>query len=211
MNFDSLRKMVGGVVLELGDGQGLAEGVHSMTAPNVKALLNGIVGIAPGWKHLEVGTHQGGTFIAAMQGNMDAYGVSYDDWSQFWFVREGFTKDVLADNMKKFAPLMGQTELVRKNFFERKEIPAIVNPPDSFFYDGAHEAEFQEKATIAAFEVCADPFVYIVDDWNEYGAKEGTEAGIAACKPSQIRRWELGAPDSGEMFYQGIGLFVVSK
>jgi hypothetical protein len=190
-----------------------------MTAPHVKALLNGIVGISPGWRHLEVGTHQGCTFIAAMQGNMDAYGVSYDNFSQFWFCRDSggcFTTSALERNMEKYKDRMGKTELVRKDFFKHPyDWPSVTRKElrvfDSFFYDGNHDEEWQYEAVISAFKACADNFVYIVDDWNLEGVRPGTHAGFKESNPKDIAHWDLGKENTGDDFYEGIGLFVVSK
>ena len=214
MNFTSLSMSVSRVLHDLCDGTELAKDVDGMTSPKVKALLNGIVGLSLGWRHLEVGTHQGATFIAAMQGNMDAYGVSYDDFSQFWHCSDSggcFTSSALKRNMEKYADRMGNTEFIRKDFFERTEIPSSIDPPDSFFYDGNHDEEWQEKAVIEAFKACADNFVYIVDDWNLPGVRDGTLAGFEKSNPKDTRHWNLGKENTGDDFYEGIGLFVVSK
>src|SRR5210317_616611 len=125
MNYVSLCASVGNILSDIGDGTELASDVPGMTSPKVRALLNAVVGLAPGWKHLEVGTHMGATFISAMLGNMDAYGVSYDNFSQFQWGRteEGgfFTTTLLAKHMDKYKDQMGHTELVREDFFNRLE------------------------------------------------------------------------------------------
>jgi len=219
VNFNSLCMSVGRVLSDLCDGTELASDVAGMTSPKVKALLNGIVGLSPGWRHLEVGTHQGATFIAAMQGNMDAYGVSYDNFSQFWHCADSggcFTSSALARNMAKYKDRMGTTELVRKDFFKNPyDWPSVTRKElmvfDSFFYDGNHDEEWQEKAVIAAFKCCADNFVYIVDDWNLPGVRDGTLRGFERSHPKNTRHWNLGKEYTGDDFYEGIGLFVVSK
>ena len=210
MNFDSLCMSVGGILADLGSEE-LASDVAGMTSQKVRRLLNGIVGLSPGWRHLEVGTHQGATFISAMLNNMDAYGVSYDNFSQFWHCPDSggcFTSSALARNIEKYKDRMGQITLRRTDFFNN---PYELLSFDSFFYDGNHDQEWQEKAVIAAFEACADNFVYVVDDWNLPGVREGTLEGFEQSKPRDTRHWNLGKENTSDDFYEGIGLFVVSK
>lgn len=179
----------------------LAHGVVGMTTPRVQQLLNRVVAYEKGWRHLEVGSHKGATFIAAMQNNEWAKGVAYEDYSQF--VEEGL-RGTLRLNLERFRPLMGEFELREEDFFNA----CVEGGFNSFFYDGDHSMGSHFLAATAAFDVCSDPFVYIVDDWGWLEVKEGTWQAMAKGSIREMRHWSL---SEDERYHNGLGVFVVRK
>ena len=182
----------------------LAKGVQGYTAPKVQGFLNWLVGTRPGGRHLEVGTYQGATFIAALQGNKEASGVAYDNFSEF--DDDGEIEATLRENLEKFSPEMGQWCFKARDFFEN--VGVWKDEFDSFFYDGLHTAEAHYKAVSAAFEVCKPGFVYVVDDWEWEAVRTGTWVALKDHDIKRIQYWHL---DKKDGYHEGLGVFLIEK
>ena len=173
--------------------------VEGYSTPAVKTLLRSIVRLRPYWGHLEVGAHFGSTFIAAMSGATTARGRTYEDFSEFTGTEK---RNKLLENMGRY----GVSGLVEEDFFRRT---APCQGFNSFFYDGAHTEDAHRSATVEAFNVCADRFVYIVDDWNNDTVRSGTWSGFRILCPTLMKYWWLGK--GTHEFHEGVGVFVMEK
>jgi hypothetical protein len=180
-----------------------------MTGPKIQALLNGIVGLRPGWKHLEVGVHQGKTFISAMKGNMEALGVCYENFCEF--DGGGNSKRELMQNFDEFRGEMGPFVWMCEDFFNREPLHEGFLPFDSFFYDGEHSPDGQRNAVVEAFKLCADEFIYIVDDYGNDFVRVGTEIGLDMYSGKEMKIWEFGMGRNESDWHQGLGLFWIRK
>jgi len=141
---------------------GLFAHIHCMSRPRVYAVLNAIVSsMEAGELYVEVGTYQGGSMIAALQGN-DAEAIGVDSFGEF---KETNSFDVTLNNFAKFgiAPRASLKNMTYQEFF--------ADVPNGFEiqvynYDGEHGYEPQLAGMEAAWRFLAPGALIIVDDYT---------------------------------------------
>jgi len=183
---------------------------HSLTGDLVRKLLNQAVRESD--SYMELGVYCGGTFCAAMYGNDDVPAVAIDSWRETFgiTVKSGIRpKDEFHKNTKRF--IKASFTFIESDHWEVKALPIS---PRLFFYDGDHSIMAQEKALTHYAPMCADVFIYIVDDFNWERVRAGTLLGIQKAGLRIIMQEWLGkgAPESdGKGYWNGIGMFLLSK
>lgn len=187
-----------------------AEIQHSLTGDCVRKLLNTAVRASE--SYLELGVYCGGTFCAAMYGNDDVPAVAIDSWRETFgiTVKSGIKpKDEFHKNTKRF--IKAPFTFIESDHWDVKTLPFS---PRLFFYDGDHSIMAQEKALTHYAPMCADIFIYLVDDFNWDRVRAGTLLGIQKAGLRIIKQEWLGsgAPESdGLHYWNGVGMFLLAK
>lgn len=177
--------------------------LNGMSAKENRILLNEL--LKAGDKYLEIGVHRGSTFVSAMYNN-DVKAVAIDNFSQFGQVRDEFLHN---------CSLSGITEkmtFVEADCFnltdEQKE---LIRGTNVYFYDGDHRHEDQEMALTYYLDYLADPFIFIVDDWNHQPAVNGTESGIRLTNLKVHKEWILNSANTGKGWHNALYVAVLSR
>ena len=116
-------------------------------------------------RYLEIGTWKGSSVCSAMCGNK-AKVVCIDNWSEF-----GGPKAEFLVNFEKFK---GENDAT---FIENDcyKIDVSVLPKfNIYMYDGNHSHDSHYNALFHYYNCLDDIFIFIVDDWNWKGVRDGT-------------------------------------
>ena len=116
-------------------------------------------------RYLEIGTWKGSTVCSAMYGNK-AKVVCIDNWSEFGGPKDEF--------LKNFNTYKGENDA---RFIEQDcyEVDISQFPKfNTYMYDGNHTKDSHYKALVHYYDCLDDMFVFIVDDWNWKGVRDGT-------------------------------------
>lgn len=170
----------------------------------VKHFLNNVCSY-PGTNYLEVGVHQGATFIPAMFMNILDNSTAVDNWSVF-----GNVKDAFIDNSKRFIH-------TAYNFIEQDCFTLSVDQFDHkvnvFFYDGDHSYDAQYKAVTYFEPFLDDTFILVVDDFNYERVEKGTLDAINASNYNTLYKEIIKTNVEGDPlgWWNGMGIFVLEK
>ena len=177
--------------------------LSGMSVRENRILLNELV--KSGDKYLEIGVHRGSTFVSAMFNN-DAKAVAIDNFSQFGQVKEEFLLNCSLSGLNE------KMTFVEADCFnlsdEQKE---LVRGTNVYFYDGDHRHEDQEMALTYYLDYLADPFIFIVDDWNHQPAVSGTESGIRLTNLKVHKEWILNSANTGKGWHNALYVAVLSR
>jgi len=175
--------------------------IEGMSSAWNRYLLNNLAG-AGEINYLEVGVHQGSTFVSALYGNNIKNAYAIDDWSQFGNVEVAFK-----ENCSKFN--------INYKFFGVNCMavnPACIKDINFYFYDGHHGDYVTTDALTHFYDSLSDEFLYIADDYNWKDIGNGVLRGIERCNlkiKEQIILLNEGIDD--KKWWNGIGIFVLSK
>jgi predicted O-methyltransferase YrrM len=120
-------------------------------------------------RYLEIGTWKGSSVCAAMCNNK-AKVVCIDNWSEF-----GGPKAEFLANFEKFK---GENDAI---FIENDCYKIDISTLPEFniyMYDGNHTNESHYKALLHYYTCLDNIFIFIVDDWNCKGVRDGTISSI---------------------------------
>ena len=177
--------------------------LNGMSTRENRILLNELV--KTGDKYLEIGVHRGSTFVSAMFNN-DAKAVAIDNFSQFGQVKEEFLHNC------SLSGLNDKMTFVEADCFnltdEQKE---LLRGTNVYFYDGDHRHEDQEMALTYYLDYLADPFIFIVDDWNHNPAVTGTQSGIQLTNLKVHKEWILNSANTGKGWHNALYVAVLSR
>ena len=156
-----------------------------MSSRENRILLNELVKDTD--KYLEIGVHRGSTFVSAMYKN-GAKGVAIDNFSQFGTADENkkwFDQYCNEHDVKDFS-------FINNDCFNLTESEKeLVKDCNIYFYDGDHRFEDQERAVTYYFNLLANPFILIVDDYNHGPCVEGTKKGFELTNAVVHKEWVL--------------------
>lgn len=186
----------------------LIQGVLSMSGMSsvqVRHLLNNILNIS-NINYLEIGVYQGSTFISALYENEVNSVYAIDDWST---VAEN-TKQVFMDNCERFG-ICDFTFLEEDAY--HVDLKKIKHKINIYFHDAQHSEEFSVKALTHFYDILANEFIFIVDDFDWKGPPEGTLKGIQECELRILHQWHLksNCMSDYEGWWNGIGIFALKK
>jgi hypothetical protein len=162
-------------------------------------------------RYLEIGTWKGSSVCSAMCGNK-AMVVCIDNWSEF-----GGPKKEFLNNFNKFK---GENDA---SFIENdcyKVDVSLLPKFNIYMYDGNHTNESHYKALSHYYSCLDDVFIYIVDDWNCKGVREGTEQaiqelGLTVVYDRSIRlTWDdthTPIPLANQTWWNGIYVAIIQK
>lgn len=181
-------------------------GIYGMSDKTNRILFNELV--KPGDKYVEVGTHEGSTFVPALYDNQ-AFGVAIDNWSQFatWQTRNN-----LINNCSRIGNSTYQ--LVEQDCFALDDATkALIRGANVYFYDGLHSFATQEKGITYYMEYLAPQAIIIVDDWDydHDGVAAGTRSGLEKTGIKVHKEWVLNKSTTGLRWWNGIFVAVVER
>lgn len=157
--------------------------VPGMCAAKNRMMINHLCG-HDDTKYLEVGTHVGAMFTAALAGNKPAYACGIDNFSEFAFPG---AEDMFKKHMKEHVKC--KYDFFNRDCFDltktQKEKLA-KQKINTYLYDGPHSREDHIRAMSKFVDVLDTVFIYIVDDWNDDAVRRGTFQGL---KANNIRVW----------------------
>lgn len=121
-------------------------------------------------RYLEIGTWKGSSVCAAMCNN-SASVIAIDNFSEF-----GGPRQELLANFNHFRGANDATFIEGDSFaMDISEFPKF----NIYLYDGDHSEKCQYDALKYYYDHLDDEFIFIVDDWNWQGVRNGTLAAIA--------------------------------
>lgn len=120
-------------------------------------------------RYLEIGSWKGSSVCSAMYEN-EAKIVCIDNWSEF-----GGPKHEFLENFMKFKG-KNDAMFIENDCFkvETEYLPSF----NVYMYDGNHQYESHYRALVHYIGTLDDIFIYIVDDWNWYDVRKGTQESI---------------------------------
>lgn len=163
-------------------------------------LLNNLVGIKR-VNYLEVGVWQGSTFISALYGN-EYKATAIDNFSQY---QDEKPKDNFHDYCQRFCIAY---DFIEKDCFEVDWLRDI----DFFFYDGDHLPDKTAQSLTHFYNSFSDEFIYIADDYNWKGVREGVAEGIKQTGLKiEYQRWLRSENNDADKWWNGLGIFKFKK
>lgn len=163
--------------------------------------------------YLEAGVYCGGSFCAATFNNTNLKGTcAIDNWGENFHYQTG--RDAFKQNVAQFFPKDVPFTLIEKNHWEVEQLPFT---PDLYYYDGKHDALSQEKALTHFGPMCAEKFVYCVDDLNNAEVKTGTYRGLE--RFNVLYRHEVFTPFNARTltspyvspYWNGFGIYLLEQ
>lgn len=177
-------------------------GIEGMSSKRVRCLLNNLNSL-PGARYLEIGIHQGSTFIPAVSNNPHLVAVAIDNWSTHG---ENGSREAFHRNLKNH-DLEGKHTIIDRNCFGLKpEDIDKVHDINVYFYDGNHEHGDQSNALTYYINRLTETFIYICDDWNHQPSKTGTQEAEEKLNLKVCKKWEL-----NDGYWNGILVAVYQK
>lgn len=161
--------------------------VTGYTSPKIRHLLNNL-GELPGAHHLEVGVHEGATFVATNFRNRMSSSVAVDNWSEF--AQNGKSRERFIGNAGKFLTPGSYRFYEQDCFAVTKE--QLPDPVDFFLYDGSHGYESHLKALTHFCPLLDDVFLFLVDDWGWPDTRKGTRQAVQELGLKTLFEAELG-------------------
>ena len=142
--------------------------MEGMTGTKTRHFYNNLLNTEDA-RYLEIGTWKGSSVCSAMCGNK-AKIICIDNWSEF-----GGPKSEFLTNFQRYK---GNNDA---SFIESDcyKIDVSLLPKfNIYMYDGNHKNESHYKALLHYYNCLDDMFIFIVDDWNWNGVRNGTMDSI---------------------------------
>ena len=177
--------------------------VGSFTSPPIRHILNNLGAISN--RHLEIGLHLCGTYIATnYKNNLESYGI--DNWSQF--CEDDRTKNEAIQNCKRL--LKNNYTIIDKDCWQiTNEIPDNI---DLYTFDGGHNEASQHDAVTYYKKYLADECIMITDDASWSTVREGTARGIKDAGLEIVKDWFLwDGVESSPKFWNGLLITLLKK
>jgi len=146
--------------------------MEGMTGIKTRHFYNNLLNIKDA-RYLEIGTWKGSSVCSAMYGNK-AKVICIDNWSEWGGPKNEF--------LVNFAKFKGDNDAI---FIENDCFKVDVSTLPKFniyMYDGEHSIESHYKALLHYYNCLDDLFIFIVDDWNWRGVRNGTFESIDKLK-----------------------------
>lgn len=177
--------------------------IYGMSSARNRHLLNNLGAELTDFNYLEIGVHQGSTYISSLYQNKVKDSWAIDDWSEFYNQKINFI-----NHCKKFKV---QCNLIEADCFT-VDVSKIRNI-NFYLYDGNH---WDDKTTMGLtyfYDSLADEFLYVVDDFDWDGVQLGTFRGIERCnlkiKEQIYLESHIGNNEDG--WWNGLGIFILQK
>jgi hypothetical protein len=192
------------------------EQLKGFSNSSVRHLLNNLGRSAT--SYLEIGLHQGSTFISTLAENQISYAMGIDNWSWSGGREHKKTFQDNTNNLlfsKQMYPHIFDLRDVdcfqwiynNQNYFTTNNRP----PFDLFFYDGGHTYIDQLSAIKLFFDSLARVSVIVVDDYASPVVKEATmDAFRQLSREFKILSFDIWSLPNGE-FWEGLGIHLVEK
>jgi hypothetical protein len=187
--------------------------IHGFSTPAMRHLFSNLCNI-DGLHYLEVGVYCGGTFIAAFNKNLCTAAVGIDNFAQD-FSRQG-VREELAANLQKWRDTGNYVHFIEGDCFELAEKPEEIGSRyDVFCYDGHHDFEPTSNALPAFFDLLADRFIFIVDDFHWPQVSAGVKTGFETLegKVKIVQEWKLSGKrkQDDKIWWNGVFIALCEK
>lgn len=188
--------------------------LSGMSSPKVRHFLNNI--IYPDTRYLEVGCWRGSTFVAALWKNEPEIAFAIDNWSEFndpnfqiFYFQQvaGHPRDIFLQNVERFVET-DKKVIIEGDCFDLDPNSMGIYNINTYFYDGAHDYDSQHKSLTHYYEVLDKEFIFIVDDWNNDYAKNGTRDAIRDLNLTPLFEYEGIARSNGDVAEWWNGLYI---
>lgn len=144
--------------------------INGMSGRKYRMFINNLIGSLPDPRYLEIGSWAGSTLCSAISGNK-VEALAIDNWSQF-----NGPSQLFFENLAKFKGSDARVSFLDRDF---RAVPwATVGLYNVYLYDGPHAWADQRDGIALVKQALDDQFVFVVDDWNWPGVREGTQRGI---------------------------------
>lgn len=184
--------------------------MEGMSGTKTRHFYNNLLNIEDG-RYLEIGTWKGSSVCSAMYGNKNKV-VCIDNWSEFGGPKQEFLK-----NFEKFK---GQNDatFIESDCF--KVDVSLLPKFNIYMYDGNHTVDSHYNALYHYYNCLDELFIFIVDDWNWDGVREGTMSSIAKLNLKVLYEREVrltwdgshSSPDVGrKTWHNGIYVAILQK
>ncbi len=165
-------------------------------------------------RYLEIGTWNGSSSIAAVYKN-NITGLFIDNWCQF-----GGSSDLFIENISKYGNGSSSISFIESDCW-KVDLSQLNGTFNVYLYDGDHSELDHFKALEYYLPVLDDQFIFLVDDWNWFGPRDGTMRAIRELNLKIRFRHEIFmSPDDllnmpnhigKQTWWNGIGIFVLEK
>lgn len=182
--------------------------INGWSSPRNRHLLNNLLDM-PDVNYMEIGAYKGSTFISATYQNNINYSYVIDNWSECDDIYDD-ARTALLRNCKTFE--VSNYELIETNCFA-VDLAKIKNKINVFFYDGNHERKLTRNSIVYYYDVLADEFLYIIDDYDWEGPYWGIEDAIVKRNLEVVYRKHLKSNGMNDVdtWWNGIGIFIFRK
>ena len=205
------------------------QGRH-MTGQQLQHFLNNIV--YDGCNYLEVGTHRGATFCAAMYRNTPNKCFTIDNFCQF--NEDGDVEEAFNKNINLIVPDLNNHTHINHDCFDIDYQKYNIQDIDIFFFDGPHSENDHNNAIERYYDILSNESIVIIDDWAGSEVRRGTEEAINKlvankkienpfylCAPEFlqseitnkrcVQNYKIKYGDDGEGWHNGVGIFYIKK
>ena len=141
--------------------------LDGMSSNKTRHFFNNI--ITPTSRYLEIGTWKGSTLISALFENDPEFHIAIDNFSEFTGPRLDFH-----NNCRQLLSYGNRANFLDAGCFDIDPKDFGINNINTYFYDGKHDYEDQYKAITHYYDVLANEFILIVDDYNWPQVQAGT-------------------------------------
>jgi hypothetical protein len=181
-----LKRSLDRAVANIGGPPDFVRAIDGMSGQKYRTFINNFIGSHSDARYLEIGSWQGSTAAAALNGN-SVKALCIDNWSQF-----GGPKSAFLANIER---VRSQSPDVDFRFIEndfRLVDYTSLGRFNIFLFDGPHEELDQYDGIMVARLALEKSFVLIVDDWNWRQVRLGTfrairDAGYSIASSIEIR------------------------
>ena len=177
--------------------------IEGMSSAMNRHLLNNIGGNLNGFNYLEIGVHQGSTFVSSLYGNDVIQAWAIDNWSEFQNQIGYFEGNCQRFNIPY--------KFIEADCFSVN--PREIENIEFYLYDGNHYTEQTAKGLSYFYDSFSDEFIYVVDDFDWEGVQQGVELGIKQCnfKVKHYNYLESNIGNNAEGWWNGLGIFILQK
>lgn len=166
-------------------------------------------------RYLEIGTYKGSSLCSAMYGNNSNI-VCIDN------VEDLDVKTEFIENLNKYRGL-NNVSFIYDDCWKSNIIPESYKF-NIYLFDGPHNPIDHYNSLVKFYDYLDDKFIFIVDDWNDYGVRVGTLNAIKDLKLNIMFKYEILLTSDNthtpfynevclgkETWWNGIGIFVLKK
>ena len=159
--------------------------MEGMSGKKTRHFYNNLLNINDA-RYLEIGTWKGSSVCSAMYGNK-AKVVCIDNWSEF-----GGPKHEFLTNFNRYKGI-NDARFIEQDCFkvDISRLPTF----NIYMYDGNHTENSHYNALVHYYNCLDDMFVFIVDDWNWKGVRDGTYDSFHKLKLSVLYEKQIKTTD----------------
>jgi len=187
--------------------------LEGMSGNRFRQFLNHLLRInGKETRYLEIGICGGSTSVSALHNNINNIDKHWliDNW-----VWSNFNLNLMDLFLQNFRTNVKQEpNFIQADCFDLDLTKTDISNVNLYFYDGGHRKDEQFRALTYYYNVLADNFIFIVDDWIDANAREGTDEAIKQLNLNVDYKLEIHKHDYGNQrleWWEGVGLFVLSK